>query len=205
MKKGVAMIPLILIVLLVGIGGLFTVRFLFGGSEDNWICQNGDWVKHGNPSTSKPSTPCASSTSGVEQGTTVQPTEQQKQQISSVPLPTEEDIIRTFFNLINEKRIPEAISMMSERTVTNDGVKQSWGVQFNAIKSIKVLSIEPSMKENWTDDYHSYKTSFEVSMSLESANAVIPYYGWDGSPSIKWIGLVKEKGLWKVEGISTGP
>jgi hypothetical protein len=26
--------------------------------EDTWICQNGQWVKHGNPITAEPSTPC---------------------------------------------------------------------------------------------------------------------------------------------------
>ncbi|MCU0679822.1 MAG: hypothetical protein MUF50_00760 [Planctomycetes bacterium] len=27
--------------------------------EDNWICQNGEWVKHGNPDTEKPSQVCS--------------------------------------------------------------------------------------------------------------------------------------------------
>jgi len=31
-------------------------QFLSG--EDNWICQNGEWVKHGNPSAPKPTIPC---------------------------------------------------------------------------------------------------------------------------------------------------
>lgn len=30
-------------------------RFLLGGAEDEWICVNGSWVRHGNPSTPKPS------------------------------------------------------------------------------------------------------------------------------------------------------
>ncbi len=36
---------------------LFT-RFLIGGSEDTWICSNGKWVRHGNPSTAMPAEPC---------------------------------------------------------------------------------------------------------------------------------------------------
>lgn len=206
MKKGVAMIPLILIVLLVGVGGLFTVRFLFGGSEDNWICQNGDWVKHGNPSTSKPSTPCAGPTSGVEQGTTVQPTGQQKQQLSSVPLPTGEDIVRTFFELINEKRIPEAVSMMTKVNTENDSTRQAWGVQFNAFESIKAKSIEAYNKESWTNDQQEYKVNLAVQMKPEAASGPIPNYGFDnGDNNIRWIVLVKENNLWKVQGIGTGP
>ncbi|MCL5094063.1 MAG: hypothetical protein M1355_02950 [Patescibacteria group bacterium] len=26
--------------------------------EDNWICKNGQWVKHGNPSAPMPEAPC---------------------------------------------------------------------------------------------------------------------------------------------------
>lgn len=28
------------------------------GQEDTWRCQAGQWVKHGNPSASQPTTPC---------------------------------------------------------------------------------------------------------------------------------------------------
>ncbi|MFA6306477.1 MAG: GerMN domain-containing protein [Patescibacteria group bacterium] len=31
---------------------------LLSGDEDIWLCQNGGWVKHGNPSASEPATPC---------------------------------------------------------------------------------------------------------------------------------------------------
>lgn len=35
---------------------LFSIRLLTG--EDNWICQKGEWVKHGQPSSSKPEKEC---------------------------------------------------------------------------------------------------------------------------------------------------
>lgn len=35
---------------------VFTVRFFSG--EDNWLCQNGEWVKHGNPSFPAPTSIC---------------------------------------------------------------------------------------------------------------------------------------------------
>lgn len=54
MKK----LPIIILILILIIGGLFVVRFIFGGPEDSWICDNGEWVKHGNPSAPKPTTEC---------------------------------------------------------------------------------------------------------------------------------------------------
>ena len=35
---------------------ILCIRFFSG--EDDWICQNGEWVKHGNPSVEKPIIPC---------------------------------------------------------------------------------------------------------------------------------------------------
>ncbi|MFC1688012.1 hypothetical protein ACFL0L_05570 [Patescibacteria group bacterium] len=32
--------------------------FLLRGSEDRWMCDNGEWVKHGNPSGEKPTEEC---------------------------------------------------------------------------------------------------------------------------------------------------
>lgn len=47
-----------LVVVGVGMVGLLSARFLFGGDEDSWICSNGDWVKHGNPRDPMPQVGC---------------------------------------------------------------------------------------------------------------------------------------------------
>lgn len=47
-----------MIVVAIGITGLFVARFLLGGDEDTWICSNNQWVKHGNPSAPQPTTGC---------------------------------------------------------------------------------------------------------------------------------------------------
>jgi hypothetical protein len=57
MKKIIAVV--ILLVLAVGL-----ILFL-RGNENTWICSNGDWVKHGNPSASKPTKLCVSPTPTV--------------------------------------------------------------------------------------------------------------------------------------------
>ncbi|MCW1949588.1 MAG: DUF2178 domain-containing protein [Candidatus Shapirobacteria bacterium] len=47
---------LILMIILSVVLGVFTIR-LFSG-EDNWVCQNGQWVEHGHPSFPAPKTIC---------------------------------------------------------------------------------------------------------------------------------------------------
>ena len=49
------------VILLVAVGVLLSVRF-FSGNEDGWLCQNGEWIKHGDPSGPVPSTGCAEET-----------------------------------------------------------------------------------------------------------------------------------------------
>jgi hypothetical protein len=48
-----------IIFIILGILALWAfVRFLLGGSEDSWICENGQWVKHGHPSAPMPNKGC---------------------------------------------------------------------------------------------------------------------------------------------------
>jgi len=44
------------LLLLAGAIGFF--RFVIGGDEDTWICVEGQWLRHGNPSAPKPSGLC---------------------------------------------------------------------------------------------------------------------------------------------------
>lgn len=43
---------------LIIIGTILVARFILGGPEDSWICQNGQWVKHGSPSGPSPAGAC---------------------------------------------------------------------------------------------------------------------------------------------------
>lgn len=49
------------------VGIVLVLRFVFGGSEDTWICQNGAWVKHGHPSQPQPVIPCEKEGQSIEQ------------------------------------------------------------------------------------------------------------------------------------------
>ncbi len=42
-------------------------------------------------------------------------------------------------------------------------------------------------------------------MDPSSANAPIPYYGYETGENIRFITLVKENKLWKIDEIATGP
>jgi len=118
---------------------------------------------------------------------------------ANVPLPNQEDIVRTFINLISEKRISEAISMMDPKAVGDDSQKQAWGVQFNSFATISLKAIE----KNGAD---AFKVTLTVKMKPESEKGPIPYYGYDNGDNIRWIGLIKgSDNLWKITDFATSP
>jgi len=47
-----------LVRLMVLIVGWMVLRFVIGGPEDDWICDKGEWVKHGQPAAEKPEGGC---------------------------------------------------------------------------------------------------------------------------------------------------
>jgi len=55
-KKNKTLFGIFLIVLIFFV--LLFVRFIFGGDEDTWICRDGKWIKHGNPSFPPPEEVC---------------------------------------------------------------------------------------------------------------------------------------------------
>lgn len=123
----------------------------------------------------------------------------------NVPLPQEEDIVRLFFNLINEKRIPEAVAMMDASAAPDDNAKQAWGVQFDIFNSVSVKSVEPSNIGDETEGQKTYKVILDANNKPGSEKAVIPNYGWENGENIRWVGLKKdESGMWKILGIGTG-
>ena len=122
-----------------------------------------------------------------------------------VPLPQETDIIRTFINLIDEGKASEAVMMMPSKITNDDSTKQAFGVQYNAMESVKVIKIEESSKADWTETWHQYMVSLDVVMNPNSSGGPIPYYGFEKGENIRFITLIKEGGQWKIEGLATGP
>ena len=54
MKRNILIALAVVVVLGLLAAGLVLLR----GNEDTWLCSNGQWVKHGNPSAPQPTTPC---------------------------------------------------------------------------------------------------------------------------------------------------
>ena len=53
-KKILKIFTIIVVILILWV----FVRFVIGGPEDDWICVNGEWVKHGVPNALMPTEPC---------------------------------------------------------------------------------------------------------------------------------------------------
>jgi len=124
---------------------------------------------------------------------------------ATVPEPQEQDIIRNFFQLIAEKNVSAAVLSMSSKNTADDSVKQAWGVQFNDWNSVNVTSVETSMPTEWSESRHTYKVTMDVVIDSSAADEAIPYYGYENGQNTRFIPIVKENGLWKVDGIATGP
>jgi hypothetical protein len=122
-----------------------------------------------------------------------------------VPEPQEQDIVRNFFQLINEGNVSEAVLAMSSKNTSDDSTKQAWGVQFNDWNSVTVSSIDTSMPDSWSDSRHTYKVVMDMVIDPSAADAPIPYYGYENGKNIRFISIVKENELWKIDEIATGP
>jgi len=123
---------------------------------------------------------------------------------ASVPLPRDIDIINNFFALIDEGKASDAVMMMPSKITRDDSIKQAFGVQFAAMDSVKVKKIEESSRLDWTDTWHQYMVTIDVVMDPNSSDGPIPYYGFERGDNVRFVGLLKEGGVWKVEGMATG-
>jgi len=180
-----------------------TLKYLIFGGVAVVVVGVGAWFVL-TKATSNP-TPSNANQEVATQNLENQPTETTPPE-TEVPLPSETDIIRNFFSLINEQKPSEAVMMMPKNITEEDSLKQAWAVQFNAFKSVLVDEITPSMQENWVNDTHTYQVNLTVEMKPEAINVLpIPNYGFDDGSNVRFVALQKEDGLWKITGLATGP
>jgi hypothetical protein len=118
----------------------------------------------------------------------------------NVPLLTQEDIVRTFCNLVDEGKVSEAVNMMD---ITDDTVRQSWGVYLNNFSSFKLLNINKSKID---ETGNSFEVDINVILKKNLTDLPITNYGWTNGLNKKWINLIKKDGdLYKISEIATGP
>jgi hypothetical protein len=58
---------LIIVILFFIVGAWLGLRFIIGGPEDTWICDNEQWVKHGNPRDPMPTSGCGVEKEDIEE------------------------------------------------------------------------------------------------------------------------------------------
>lgn len=122
------------------------------------------------------------------------------------PLPEDEELINSFYNLIDQGKTGEAVAMLSSQITGSEEMKEMWQEQFRAMKSVKVLSVEPVMKNSWTDQRREYRVVLDMVMDESSKDAPIPYYGYNNQgEDTRFLHLIKEGDKWFIETIATGP
>jgi len=120
-------------------------------------------------------------------------------------LPEDEEFLNSFSSLIDQGKAGEAVAMFSSQNTGSEETKKMWQEQFEAMESVKVLSVEPVMKNSWTDQRREYKVVLDMTMDESSKDAPIPYYGYDQGENTRFITLIKEGDKWFIEAIATAP
>ena len=117
-----------------------------------------------------------------------------------ISLPSKEDVVITFCNLVDEGRISEAVSLMN---IDDDIVKQSWGVSLNNFSSFKLINIKKSSAD---ENGNSFEVDINVVLKKNLTDLPVPNYGWVNGINKKWINLIeKEPGKYIISEIATGP
>jgi hypothetical protein len=100
----------------------------FSSPEDTWICQNGQWVKHGNPSAPMPKTPCGTGQLNLNQNNVNQNVNQaveEKNITIASPTPDTEisspvevsGLARVFENQLNVRLKNQKNQVLAEKSV----------------------------------------------------------------------------------------
>lgn len=120
--------------------------------------------------------------------------------VSEVPLPTGEDVVRTFCNLINQGKIIDAVNMMD---IEEDSVRQSYAVSFNNFSRFDLVSIQ---KNSIDETGNSFEVDIDILLKKDLGDLPIPNYGWENGINKRWISLIQqEDGTYKIKEIATGP
>jgi hypothetical protein len=121
---------------------------------------------------------------------------------NAVPPLTGEDIVRLFFALIDEGRIPEAVAMLDANAAPDDATRQAWGVTFNHMESVTVAAIQAWDDGTWTDTQKEYRVTLEVQLKPDT-----PEVGWLEGENTRWVVLIynPDQAIWQIHTVGTGP
>ncbi|MCX6743660.1 MAG: hypothetical protein NT116_05530, partial [Candidatus Parcubacteria bacterium] len=126
------------------------LRF-FSGPEDNWICSNGEWVKHGQPSAPMPTTPCP--------GTNINTNQQvQNQDVISVSL----KLGRKDGDFNTQKTYTFDLPKDFNYTITGEDASSGY-IDFSTGDKIvfRLITADYALEEKYAKE--SYKNSYALS------------------------------------------
>lgn len=175
MKKVIYIIIAIIII-------WFGLRFIIGGSEDTWICDNGEWVKHGVPSAPKPDTPCDTDalTPSIETKNTTESNDEQRYEIN-IDLPIVKDVDNTErVNVFIEEKINEIVNKFKENVnewdVPSDFDKEmKSGLWINFEKHFlteNYISLRITVSEYFIGAAHPNNYSFALNYNLKNSSEI---------------------------------
>ena len=157
-------IILIVVLAIILIAGITIAVLRFSTPEDTWLCQNGQWVKHGNPNAPQPSTPCPGGVPNVNQ-----PQVNKNTNINQVPQ-NKTGII------VDKPKINEEITS----GYLIEGQAAGW--YFEAVFPIKLLdatgkeiaSTQAQAQSDWmTADYVPFKATLNFSISKDQNGTLV--------------------------------
>jgi len=110
---------------------------------------------------------------------------------------SQQAVVSSFLDNLANLKIQDALAMMD----ANDNTKQSWGVNFNTIKSLKVNRVEEAFKEEWTSTRQNFKVELEVKVNSEGEQM-----GWENGKNFRWVTLEKNSiGIWLIHELANNP
>jgi hypothetical protein len=153
---------LIVVLAIILVAGITIAVLRFSTPEDTWLCQSGQWVKHGNPNAPQPSTPCPGARINVNQvvnvNTNINQPPQNKNIIVSKPKANEQ--ITSGYNI--------------------EGQAAGW--YFEATFPIKLLdatgkeiatTVAQAQSDWMTSDYVPFKATINFSIAKDQAGTLI--------------------------------
>ena len=109
---------------------------------------------------------------------------------------SQESTARKFFEAVAGGRTPEFLVMLG----MSDSEKQAWKTNFQTVKSLKVVSVEPAFQEEWTASRQVFKFALEAQVTDQGLQ-----FGWENGRNFRWLTLESKGGQWLVTEIANNP
>jgi hypothetical protein len=163
MKKNY--LPIIIMSLII-VGLLGVIMVLKFGSEDSWICQNGQWIKHGHPSSSMPTTGC-----GIQANTNTQPSADNNLAPELQPYATQ--LENDLAGLITswQKYLPDLKLASFTKTGEQEISEQEWPYQPNFLRE-QIIGVYSPDKTKYVDPAIYTEVFFQEDGSIDFASDI---------------------------------